>query len=72
MNLSEHPLSHTPLQSAPALPTQLSLLGLYAAPMIGDGNCLFRALADQVHGIAVLHAEVRKQICDWIEAHGER
>ncbi|KAF5329656.1 hypothetical protein D9619_009192 [Psilocybe cf. subviscida] len=54
------------------LSTQLSMLGLYAAPTIGDGNCLFRALSDQVHGSASLHAEVRKQVCDWIEAHGER
>lgn len=41
------------------LSTQLSLLGLYAAPTIGDGNCLFRALADQVYGSAVMHGEVR-------------
>ncbi|KAF8955799.1 hypothetical protein BDZ97DRAFT_1855332, partial [Flammula alnicola] len=41
-------------------------------PTIGDWNCLFRALADQVHGNAMLHGEVRKQICDWIEAHGEQ
>jgi OTU domain-containing protein 3 len=45
------------------LSAQLSLLGLYAAPTIGDGNCLFRALADQVYGSAALHAQVRSLPC---------
>jgi hypothetical protein len=47
-------------------------LGLYAAPTIGDGNCLFRALSDQVYGSPSRHAEVRKEVCDWIEKWGER
>ncbi|KAF4611912.1 hypothetical protein D9613_004015 [Agrocybe pediades] len=61
-----------PLQSTPSLPDQLRLLGLYAANTLGDGNCLFRALADQVYGSPVRHAEVRRDVCDWIEKHGER
>lgn len=32
--------------------------------MIADGNCLFRALADQVWGEQGRHAEVRQIICD--------
>lgn len=54
------------------LTTQLQSLGLYAAPTVGDGNCLFRALSDQVHGSPEKHREVRRQICDWIEQHKER
>ncbi|PPQ84844.1 hypothetical protein CVT26_011917, partial [Gymnopilus dilepis] len=61
-----------PLQPTPSLPDQLRLLGLYAAPTLGDGNCLFRALADQVYGSPVRHAEVRKEVCDWIERWPER
>ncbi|KAF8877073.1 hypothetical protein CPB84DRAFT_1817630 [Gymnopilus junonius] len=61
-----------PLQPSPSLPDQLRLLGLYAAPTLGDGNCLFRALADQVYGSPVRHAEVRREVCDWIEKWGER
>ena len=47
-------------------------MGLYAAPTVGDGNCLFRALSDQVHGSPEKHREIRRQVCDWIEQHKER
>ncbi|KAF9468358.1 hypothetical protein BDZ94DRAFT_1246602 [Collybia nuda] len=39
---------------------------------MGDGNCLFRALSDQLYGSPSRHAELRAQICDWIEKHAER
>jgi hypothetical protein len=61
-----------PTSSTQLLTTQLQSLGLYAAPTIGDGNCLFRALSDQVHGSPEKHREVRRQVCDWIEQHKER
>ena len=61
-----------PTSSTQLLTTQLQSLGLYAAPTIGDGNCLFRALSDQVHGSPEKHQEVRRQVCDWIEQHKER
>jgi OTU domain-containing protein 3 len=42
-------------------------MGLYAAPTVGDGNCLFRALSDQLYGSEVYHPKLRTDICDWIE-----
>ena len=38
--------------------------------MAGDGNCLFRALSHQLHGdYGERHSDVRKEICDYLEAH---
>ncbi|TRM58264.1 hypothetical protein BD626DRAFT_438394 [Schizophyllum amplum] len=53
------------------LTEQLRALGLYAAPTVGDGNCLFRALSDQLYGSASRHAQLRSRVCDWIGAHGD-
>lgn len=39
---------------------------------MGDGNCLFRALSDQVHGSESRHAPMRKDVCDWIADHKSR
>ncbi|KAF9078276.1 hypothetical protein BDP27DRAFT_1412280 [Rhodocollybia butyracea] len=65
-------LSSDPLQNTALLNTQLRTLGLYAAPTLGDGNCLFRALSDQYYGSPSRHVEVRREICDFIEGHPER
>ncbi|KAJ3876602.1 hypothetical protein F5051DRAFT_30675 [Lentinula edodes] len=65
-------LTSDPLQNTVQLNNQLRSLGLYAAPTIGDGNCLFRALSDQQYGSPSRHVEVRREICDFIEAHPER
>ena len=54
------------------LNTQLRDLGLYAAHTIGDGNCLFRALSDQLYGSDAHHAQLRQDICSWIDAHRAR
>ncbi|KAI6147656.1 hypothetical protein BKA82DRAFT_31016 [Pisolithus tinctorius] len=51
---------------------QLRSLGLYAAPTLGDGNCLFRALSDQLYGSPSHHMQLRRDICDWIEHHRQR
>lgn len=51
---------------------QLRELGLYAAHTIGDGNCLFRALSDQLYGTPSQHLKLRVDICNWIEDHKER
>lgn len=61
-----------PAQNTQLLTDQLRSLGLYAANTLGDGNCLFRALSDQLYGTAAHHLQLRKDICDWIEAHKER
>ncbi|KAF9528849.1 hypothetical protein CPB83DRAFT_835574 [Crepidotus variabilis] len=58
--------------STTQLNSQLSLLGLYAAHTVGDGNCLFRALSDQLYGSPSKHQELRQQICDHIELHKAR
>ncbi|KAJ4481209.1 hypothetical protein J3R30DRAFT_3465249 [Lentinula aciculospora] len=65
-------LTSDPLQNTAQLNNQLRALGLYAAPTIGDGNCLFRALSDQYYGSPSRHVDVRREICDFIEAHPER
>jgi len=54
------------------LTEQLRQLGLYAADTTGDGNCLFRALSDQLFGTESRHLQLRKDICDWIQSHSIR
>ncbi|KAF8521101.1 hypothetical protein BU17DRAFT_88368 [Hysterangium stoloniferum] len=61
-----------PAQSTLQLTNQLRGLGLYAAPTLGDGNCLFRALADQLWGSPNGHMKLREEICDWMVTHKER
>lgn len=38
----------------------------------GDGNCLFRALADQLWGSPNGHLTLRAEVCDWMDARKER
>ncbi|KAI0061312.1 cysteine proteinase [Artomyces pyxidatus] len=61
-----------PAQNTLQLTSQLRQLGLYAADTIGDGNCLFRALSDQLYGTDSHHLQIRSDICNWIEAHKSR
>ncbi|KDQ08967.1 hypothetical protein BOTBODRAFT_37490 [Botryobasidium botryosum FD-172 SS1] len=61
-----------PVQNAADLKRQLDLLGLYAAKTLGDGNCLFRALSDQLYGTPDQHAALRRDIVDFMDAHKER
>ncbi|KAG5732471.1 hypothetical protein E4T56_gene13875, partial [Termitomyces sp. T112] len=61
-----------PAANTALLTTQLRALGLYAADTLGDGNCLFRALSDQLYGTPSRHSELRQRICDWIARHRER
>ncbi|KAJ6620423.1 hypothetical protein B0H10DRAFT_1077302 [Mycena sp. CBHHK59/15] len=61
-----------PLQNTALLTEQLRSLGLYAAPTVGDGNCLFRALSDQLYGSPSRHAQLRADVCDWIARHEAR
>ncbi|KAF8553262.1 cysteine proteinase [Imleria badia] len=61
-----------PEQNTQQLTGQLRSLGLYAAHTLGDGNCLFRALSDQLYGSPSHHLQLRKDICDWIETHSQR
>ncbi|KAJ2151810.1 2-oxoglutarate dehydrogenase E1 component [Coemansia sp. RSA 637] len=43
--------------------------GLYCKDMTGDGNCLFRALADQVDGTPDTHLRHRESVCDYMHQH---
>ena len=48
---------------------QLAGLGLKIRAMVGDGNCLFRSLADQLMSNAAKHVLVRQLICEHMEKH---
>ncbi|GAA5989781.1 hypothetical protein JCM10908_002318 [Rhodotorula pacifica] len=54
------------------LNAQLREAGLYAANILGDGNCLFRALADQLYGSPSMHLAIRHEICDYLAANADR
>ena len=53
------------------LNNQLSMLGLTLRRIPGDGNCLFRALDDQLHGNSTNHILHRKQVVEFMEQHRE-
>ncbi|KAI0338615.1 cysteine proteinase [Trametopsis cervina] len=61
-----------PAENTQLLTEQLRALGLYAASTLGDGNCLFRALSDQLYGSDTFHLKLRQEICNWIETHNTR
>lgn len=54
------------------LNAQLRSMGLYAANITGDGNCLFRALSDQLYGYPHQHAVLRQGVCDYLEARSDK
>lgn len=47
----------------------LQSLGLYASDILGDGNCLFNALSDQIFGDQHKHAEIRDRVVDYMRAN---
>ncbi|PIA89360.1 hypothetical protein CB0940_07387 [Cercospora beticola] len=49
----------------------LSSLGLYAADIRGDGNCLFNALSDQLYGHQNEHAAIRSRVIDYMREHAD-
>ncbi|EPQ30701.1 uncharacterized protein PFL1_01602 [Pseudozyma flocculosa PF-1] len=61
-----------PAQVEKELNEQLKLMSLYAANTTGDGNCLFRALSDQLYGFPTQHARLRQETCDHLAAHADR
>lgn len=50
----------------------LASLGLYASNTTGDGNCLFRALSDQLYGDESHCREIRSGSVGYIKAHPDR
>jgi len=49
--------------------TQLAEMGLKVREVIGDGNCLFRALADQLDGDDHAHSRHRQDVVRYITEH---
>eukprot|EP01127_Copromyxa_protea_P015192 TRINITY_DN4332_c0_g1_i1.p1 TRINITY_DN4332_c0_g1~~TRINITY_DN4332_c0_g1_i1.p1 ORF type:complete len:121 (-),score=16.31 TRINITY_DN4332_c0_g1_i1:60-422(-) len=45
---------------------QLEAIGLTIKDVAGDGNCLFRAMADQMTGDPSLHSSYRSGVCDFL------
>lgn len=45
---------------------------LAVQPIVGDGNCLFRALSFAITGDEEQHAVVRSLICDFLESTGHQ
>lgn len=55
-----------------AIKAEVTRLGLVLRDVTADGNCLFRALGDQVWGEQGRHAEVRTLVCNYLDsAHAE-
>ncbi|KAF8313311.1 uncharacterized protein EI90DRAFT_3136826 [Cantharellus anzutake] len=54
------------------LGAQLATLGLALQNTIGDGNCLFRALSDQLYGTEGYHLPLRAEVTNWMAAHPDR
>ena len=54
-----------------ALKSLLSRLNLVLKETEGDGNCLFRALSDQLYGSPSQHLQIRTDICNYISQHKE-
>lgn len=50
---------------------QMQPLGLHVRKMDADGNCLFRAFADQILGDCEEHMQFREECCDHMEEHAE-
>lgn len=53
-------------ENYPSFKSQLLKLGLELRDIPPDGNCLFRALGDQLDGSSEQHATHRQQVCDYI------
>eukprot|EP01117_Protostelium_nocturnum_P006675 TRINITY_DN2402_c0_g1_i1.p1 TRINITY_DN2402_c0_g1~~TRINITY_DN2402_c0_g1_i1.p1 ORF type:complete len:549 (-),score=198.23 TRINITY_DN2402_c0_g1_i1:24-1670(-) len=50
---------------------QVSLHGLFIKDVTGDGNCLFRAVSDQIEGHPNSHDDIRQRTVDCIEENRE-
>lgn len=50
----------------------LDATNLAATSTKGDGNCLFRALSDQVYGDENSHSEIRSKVVDFLSQNADR
>ena len=53
------------------LETRLDMYGLVERTVRGDGNCQFRALADQLYRSEDMHADVRRTVVHQLRACSE-
>ena len=60
-----------PAKDLAILGKQLHSIGLTLRDVVGDGNCLFRALSDQLYGDESHHVELRAMTVAHIRAHKE-
>ncbi|KAF3778782.1 OTU domain-containing protein 3 [Nymphaea thermarum] len=51
--------------------SQLDALGLKIVPLVADGNCFFRGIADQLEGNEEEHAKYRHMVVEYIMKHRE-
>ena len=47
----------------------LNSLGLYRFKIVGDGNCMFRAIGSQLHKNQSKHNELRREAVEWMKTH---
>lgn len=50
------------------LKAQLKAKGLEVKKMLGDGNCLFRAVSTQIYGDPEWHGEIRRRVVDYMRS----
>lgn len=55
----------------PKMKFQLEKLGLVLKEVEGDGNCLFRALSDQLYGCPDHHKRLRQEVVQYMRNHRE-
>ncbi|KAJ9085771.1 hypothetical protein DSO57_1010577 [Entomophthora muscae] len=53
----------------PQMSERLAKHGMKRNAILGDGNCLFRALSHQLTGHENLHLQIREEICNYLEKH---
>ena len=64
---------HDPFASdSDAYDASLQEIGMLREEMIGDGNCVYRAVSHQVYGTAEQHALIRNKCADLLMLHAER
>eukprot|EP01025_Chloroclados_australasicus_P018052 TRINITY_DN1933_c1_g1_i1.p1 TRINITY_DN1933_c1_g1~~TRINITY_DN1933_c1_g1_i1.p1 ORF type:complete len:531 (+),score=101.46 TRINITY_DN1933_c1_g1_i1:61-1653(+) len=58
-------------ESGDHLSSELQVVGLRVKEVVGDGNCCFRAIGDQLEGDKADHKKIRKTVCQYIEDNRE-
>ncbi|KAG9353116.1 hypothetical protein JZ751_017692 [Albula glossodonta] len=64
-----HPQREELVEEFANLNDQLEALGLKLREVPGDGNCLFRALGDQLEGHSRGHLQLRQETVQYMQAH---